>query len=100
MSDLTEFAAHCRRMATAEHRPECCQCGRSWCCGCPGHPVGHPRGWSAGRWEEHAVKCPGNPSAPPCAGCVTDADRALFAALTAECEAYLNDGPGLFEEAR
>ena len=90
MSTLAAFAAHARAMASAEHVPTCCRCGRPYCCGCIGHPVEHPL-WHPDGWTAHAETCPGNPSAPPCPGCVTDADRALWARLADEAEAYLGD---------
>ena len=102
MSDLERFADHCRAMATAEHKPECCRCGRPYCCGCVGHPDYHP-GWDehygTTRWAEHAARCPGNPGAPPCPGCVTDADRALWTRLADEVAAYLDPHPTLWRDA-
>jgi hypothetical protein len=89
VTELEAFGAHCREMATAQHRPDCCQCGRSWCCGCIGHPSAKPWGWALDQWEEHAEKCPGNPSAPPCPGCVTALDRAIWQRLADECALWL-----------
>lgn len=99
MTDLDTFRTWCATMATAEHRPECCRCGHVWCCGCLDHPAGKPWGWAMQRWEEHAETCPGNPSAPACPGCVTDADRAPFAALAAEIDAYRAAGPDVVTTA-
>lgn len=66
MSDLARDLAHARAMATAEHTPEC---------------TGHrPSRWG---WalEVHPD--------PACPGCVTDADRALWAQIAGELEAHL-----------
>lgn len=63
MSDLTTFRNHCAAMATAEHRPTC----RTWVSN------------RFGRWQHPAPTCP---------GCLTDADRALFAQLAAEVDDY------------
>lgn len=100
MSELERFRDHAATMATAEHKPECCRCTREWCCGCAGHPTGKPWGWAAQRWAEHAETCPGNPSAPPCPGCITDADRVAWAQITGEIDAYLaHDDEPLWEDA-
>jgi hypothetical protein len=100
VSDLESFRDHCRRMADAEHKPECCQCGSSWCCGCVGHPAGKPTGWAQWQWNDHAEVCPGNPTAPPCPGCVTNADRVLWTRLADEVDAYLShDDAPLWEDA-
>ena len=101
MSDLTAFRDHARVMAGAQHKPECCQCGAGYCCGCIGHPNMHPHWDKHGvptGWPEHAETCPGNPCAPPCPGCVTDADRALWTRLADEADAWLarDDEEGLF----
>ena len=61
-----------------------------------GHPAGKPWGRAASRWAEHAEECPGNPAAPPCTGCVTDADRALWTRLADEVDAYLEPHPTLW----
>lgn len=76
------FRAHCARMSKAEHKPECPSLGP------PPRPI----------WEhvyEDGSDMPtglawlGNtPSPPTCDGCLTDADRALFARLAAEAAAY------------
>lgn len=76
MSDLTTFRDHCRQMADAIHKPEC----RLWV-ERPG--IFHP----SGDWKY--------PS-PECVGCISDADRALFALLAAEVDDYLAPQPDLF----
>jgi hypothetical protein len=71
MSELSTFGAHARAMSTTEHVPECL--GEN-----PVHP--HPAlGWI-------------HPD-PACPGCVTDADRALWARLADEVDAYLAPEP-------
>jgi hypothetical protein len=62
MSELTTFRDHARKMAEAEHKPEC------------------PYGWADGS---------GLPDCP-CPGCIPDADRALWARLADEVDAYLS----------
>lgn len=74
MSDLTAFAAHCRVMATAEHRPECA---------------------ATDRWGLTRRVRPN----PYCRGCVTDADRALWTRLADEVDAYLEPHPTLWGDA-
>lgn len=69
MSDIAAFGAHARAMSTAQHKPECC--GR--------RPNPNPR------WGSAATVYPD----PACPGCVTDADRALWARLADEVDAYL-----------
>lgn len=64
MSDLTDFAAHARRMATAQHKPECTS---------PQRPF---FGYSTS-------------ANPQCLGCVTDADRAWWQKLADEVDAHL-----------
>ena len=73
MSDLQAFRDHCRRMATATHKPEC----RIWVT----IPPRRAWGWPGGEWVIPA---------PDCGGCVSDADRALFASLAAEVDDYLD----------
>ena len=70
MPELEQFLRHCRAMSTAEHKPEC-------------------------RRADHLARCWGIREAwthpdPACTGCVTDADRALWARLADEVEAYLS----------
>lgn len=75
MSALDQFRDHCRKMATAEHKPEC---------------AGHlPSRWGWAR-EIHPD--------PNCGGCLTDDDRALFALLADEVEAYQAPQVDLFGE--
>jgi hypothetical protein len=64
VSDLTTFRDHCARMSTAEHKPECRL----------------PR---PGYWQDIHPH-------PECPGCNPTADRALFARLAAEVDAYLD----------
>jgi hypothetical protein len=81
VSDLTAFRDHAAEMAAAVHKPDC----RAW--------VQRPNmwGWQDGRWV--------TPD-PKCAGCVTDADRATWARLAAEIDAYLTtDDTALWEES-
>ena len=76
-SDLERFRDHCREMATAVHKPTC-----------HGH---RPSTWGWAREIHPDPKCP---------GCVTDADRALWARLAAEIDAYLTtDDTALWEES-
>lgn len=74
MSDLTKFRDHCRVMAAAVHSPEC-------------------KGERPGIFYPITVR-----PDPECGGCVTDADRALFALLAAEVDDYLAPQPDLFGE--
>lgn len=62
MSDLTRFRDHCRRMAKTQHLGGC--------------SADHP----AMMWRPADERCP---------GCVSDADRALWAQLADEIDAYL-----------
>lgn len=76
MSALTDTRDHCRRMATAQHKPEC-----------PSLERRRDR-WALADDNSHLTWVP----APPrreCAGCVTDTDRALFARLADEIDRYL-----------
>lgn len=100
-TDLELHRDHCRKMATAQHKPECCRCGKPYCCGCLRHPPAHPGwSWAVEAWAMHAVTCPGSPSAPPCPGCVSDAERVLWARLADEVDAYLTtDDSALWEDA-
>jgi len=68
MSDLSAFRDHARTMSTAEHKGTC-----------------------QGRREHHnfpdgRLVYPD----PACPGCVSDADRALWARLADEVDAYLS----------
>lgn len=91
MSSLTTFREHCRAMSTAEHRPEC-----AWLLWKPG-----------GAWvpqyegeDEHpaSLRWIAPPPRPECNGCLTEADRALFAQMAAEVDDYLAPQPDLFGE--
>lgn len=93
MSDLTRFRDHCRVMAASEHKPEC-----------PSLPKNQPH-WSM--WhgiydasgEIEALGWNGPPPPPPtCDGCLTDAERDLFASMAAEVDDYLAPQPDLFGE--
>lgn len=66
MSDLTAFRDHARQMATATHGPECLTRLHPWLKATP---------------------------RPGCHGCVTDDDRALWARLADETDAYLHLEP-------
>jgi hypothetical protein len=66
MSDLTAFRDHARSMANATHRPECMVRAAPWL-------KAKPR--------------------PGCTGCVSDDDRALWARLADETDAYLHHEP-------
>lgn len=78
------FRAHCARMATAEHKPEC-----------PSLTAREPY-WS--EWSAEYID--GEPmqlrwlgpkprwEPPTCDGCLTDDERALFARMAAEAAAY------------
>lgn len=75
MSDLERFRDHAAAMATAVHKPTCHR----------------PSTWGWAR-EIHPD--------PACPGCVTDADRALWARLATEIDAYLTtDDTALWEDA-
>lgn len=81
MSGLTRFRDHCRRMSTAEHKPEC-----------PSLTAREPH-WDAWILAEDGKSMtwrgPKPPWTPPtCDGCLTDADRALFERLADEVDAY------------
>lgn len=77
MSDLTAFRDHAAEMATAVHKPDCyAETTDSW-------------GWTKRVRPD-----------PACPGCVTDDDRALWARLAAEIDAYLTtDDTALWEES-
>jgi hypothetical protein len=73
VSDLTAFRDHAAQMATAVHKPDCLRREHPWLKARP--TCGHAR-------------------------CVTDADRALWARLAAEVDAYLTtDDTALWEDA-
>ena len=77
-TDLEDFGAHARYMSTAEHRDDC-RAEDAW-------GLRH----IVPRWEHPDPTCP---------GCVTDTDRALWARLADEVDAWLgrDDQEGLFE---
>lgn len=66
-TDLERFRDHARTMAQAKHRPDC-----------------PPRDRAPRPVNQHRSK----PS--KCPGCVTSTDRALWARLADETDAYLN----------
>lgn len=80
------YAEHARRMATAEHTPECVEkrrdalrkAGPKWDVNYD--DAGDPVSLS---WLGTV------PPPNPCPGCVTDAERDLWARLADEAEAYL-----------
>lgn len=83
MSDLTRFADHCREMATAEHKPACPSLSRP-------RPIWVPD-WIDDQGVHHGEHLSGYLVPPPCEGCVTDAERALWTRLAAEVEDYLTE---------
>lgn len=92
MSQLTAFRDHCRKMADAEHKPEC----PSLPANIPYWPAWHGIYDDAGDIEALGWNGP-PPSAPTCAGCNSDTDRALFARMAAEVDQHLDRD--LFAEA-
>ena len=91
MSELGAFRDHCRRMAEAEHRPECASLRPepywvAWALS----PDGMTMYW-------RGPKPPWSPAACDCH--LTDAERALFARLADEIDAHLsNDDEPLWGE--
>lgn len=86
MSDLTRFRDHCQSMATAEHAPDC------------PHITAREPYWpmwtvaeDGGSMVWNGPKPPWSP--PPCGGCITDDDRALWTRLANEADAYLDREP-------
>lgn len=85
-TQLEAFRDHCRRMAEAEHKPEC-----------PTRTVVKPY-WPPGGWVPADGENPMNGLAwigpephwepPKCDGCNSEADRALFARLAVEIDEY------------
>ena len=71
MSELTTFRDHARIMSLRKHRPDCLL----W------KKVGH---------YAHLCSDECTHPEPRCPGCVTDADRALWARLADEVDAYLS----------
>lgn len=80
MSELSTFAAHARAMASAEHTPEC---------------VERLVKWDRREALRRYVDIPDPGPRPTCPGCVTDDDRARWAALADEVDAYLDPHPTL-----
>lgn len=83
---LERYRDHCRRMSEAQHKPEC-----------PSLTAREPY-WD--QWEHVQDNCgqttclvwrgPKPKWEPPgCDGCMTDAERALFARLAGEVDDYL-----------
>lgn len=88
-TDLEQTRDHARKMAGAEHRPDCRGQRPARTCPTPNEP--HPE-HDLARW----ITCLGW-----CPGCVTDAERALWSQLADEIDAYLAPNPpddGLFAE--
>lgn len=90
---LESFRDHCKRMATAQHKPEC-----------PSLTAREPywSGWApidpdTGEWDTtggfpRALGFLGTRppwKAPKCDGCVSDDDRALFGRLASEADQYM-----------
>ena len=84
MTSLADAAAHARAMSTARHTPECPPRDRL------------PR-W-VNEHDDDLRIIGGHEGPPPCPGCVTDAERALWGRLADEMEAYMarDDEEGLF----
>lgn len=88
MSDLTAFRDHARAMAQAQHKPDC-----------PSLTAREPY-WPPGGWVPMDGNDPMNglrwigpkpPWSPPdCDGCVTNADREMWARLADEIDHYLH----------
>ena len=78
-TDLEDFAAHARYMATARHRDDC--------------PSQRPAPITHRSRDEITL------TFTLCRGCVTDTDRALWARLADEVDAWLgrDEQEGLFE---
>jgi hypothetical protein len=90
VSDLTQFRDHCRKMAAAEHKPECKWTSRA------GVEAFNRQQTS---FEHMFGEDPASRSrAVHCEGCVTDADRALFAQMAGEVDDYLAPQVDLFGE--
>lgn len=93
MSRLSAFRAHCRDMAEAEHKPDCPRVTAV-------KPYWPPGGWAPidadGNWHRGVGPIGGlgwlgpEPewSPPPCDGCVSDGDRALWTRLADEVDDY------------
>jgi hypothetical protein len=70
MTELEAFGAHCREMATAQHRPDCCT---------------DTTGASGVRIRNYPNR--------RCPGCVSALDRAIWQRLADEVSAYLTTEP-------
>jgi hypothetical protein len=75
MSDLSTLADHARKMSTARHKPEC--------------PPRHRRPQWVNDHDSDGLFTGGHEDPPPCPGCVTDADRALWTRIADEIDDYL-----------
>jgi hypothetical protein len=75
MTELEAFGAHCREMATAQHRPDR-YCGQAY-----RRALAE---WAASGKGEKPLPCP---------GCVTALDRAIWQRLADEVSAYLTTEP-------
>ena len=92
MSSLTEFRDHCRKMARSEHKSDCPSLGpRSFPVWEPVYDIDEtcPSGL---RYMGHT------PPPPECGGCLSGEERALFAQLAGEVDAYLAPQVDLFGE--
>lgn len=92
MSDLTRFRDHCRKMAAAEHKPECESLAEPrWVNWDPADEIPH----GAQLWRDMGlIRLP----VSACPGCLTDAERALFASMAGEVDDYLAPQVDLFGE--
>lgn len=81
---LERYRDHCRAMATAEHRPEC-----PWSNPEKAERENKPRPVWRLSDDGHGLVW-GGMTAPvhePCDGCITDAERVMWAAMADEAEA-------------
>jgi hypothetical protein len=90
MSGLSDFRDHCRRMATAEHKPECPSLG----------PKSRPV-WESVYEDDSGMPCAlrlaGFTEPPPrCSGCNSPEDQAMFARLADEVDDYRSGDLVLF----
>lgn len=76
MSELSKMRDHCRRMASAEHKPEC-----------PSLDTNLPN-WVLDETNSFMTWIPAPPR-PVCDGCVTTGERELFCQLADEIDVYL-----------
>lgn len=80
MSQIVALGTYCRRMSQADHRDDCPSLG----------PLPRPR-WRLD--DDLAVHLDGFTPAPPvCLGCVTPADRELWAQLADDIDEHLEAG--------